>query len=278
LHLLRHLFRGNRGLITCNEIALLPRHRTLAMIRSGVRGAKLHPAALRRLEAIAFRLARGNGSAAVLAPVVAEADRRARWPASKCGSSTNARRPRRRGEFHPNKPRDVVGNSELVGFSAVDRARLFVRRLAFRPRCPSPAGNVYVREEQLTWAGCRLQGAVKYAGHITDSHQVPHPSCAASHRGTGVIWKSRATPACRPRSWRFGLGCSLLYFLGMYQFALLYKPLICWISGYSARMVLGLSREARFTRRMFSQACCPLRPPARIRVGLKRHVAGWNRW
>ena len=145
-------------------------------------------------------------------------------------------------QFHPNK-HEMWLQFELLD-SPRDRARLFVRRL-LPAKLPVAAANVYVPEDQLTWK-MRLQGAVKYAGHIIDRtwYHIRSVPPVIAH---GLIWKSRATrlPAA---FWRL-LGCSLLYFLGMYQFAMLYNLYLLDL-GYREN-VLGLVASA-FTAGCFA--------------------------
>src|SRR5882762_398285 len=160
LHLLRHLFRGNPRPYHVYEIAyFLDTHAGDDSFWSSWR--ETHPAALRRLEAIAFRLARAWFGCR-LAPVVAEAiDELGAgiqvWFEHYAAAPLEAK-------FHPNK-HEMWLQFELLD-SPRERARLFVRRL-LPATLPVAAANVYVPEEQLT-RRMRLQGAVKYAGHIID--------------------------------------------------------------------------------------------------------------
>jgi hypothetical protein len=200
---------------------------------------EIHPPALRRLEAIAFRLARawfGCRLAPVAAEAIDELDAGIQlWFEHYAAAPLEA-------QFHPNKD-ELWLQFELLD-SPRDRARLFLRRL-LPAKLPVAAANVYVPEDQLTWR-MRLRGAVKYAGHVI-SRTWYHTRAVPPVIAHGLIWKSRATrlPAA---FWRL-LGCSLLYFLGMYQFALLYNLYLLDL-GYRVN-VLGLVAAQRAPDQLF---------------------------
>lgn len=231
LHLLRHLFRGNPRPYHIYEIAyFLDTHSTDHSFWNSWR--ETHPPALRRLEAIAFRLARawfGCRLAAAMAEAIDELDAGIQlWFEHYAGAPLEA-------QFHPNK-HEMWLQFELLD-SPRDRARLFVRRL-LPATLPVAAANVYVPDDQLTWR-MRLRGALKYAGHVIDRTWY-HIRAVPPVIAHGLIWKSRSSrlPA---QFWRL-LGCSLLYFLGMYQFALLYNLYLLDL-GYRED-VLGLVASA----------------------------------
>jgi MFS family permease len=254
LHLLRHLFRGTPRPYHVYEIAyFLDTHAADDSFWNSWR--EIHPPALRRLEAIAFELARAWFGCR-LAPVAAEAAGELE-PGIQLWFEHYAAAPLE-AQFHPNKD-ELWLQFELLD-SPRDRARLFLRRL-LPAKLPVAAANVYVPEDQLTWR-MRLQGAIKYAGHVigrTWYHTRAVPPVIAH----GLIWRSRATRLPAP-FWRL-LGCSLLYFLGMYQFALLYNLYLLDL-GYREN-VLGLVASA-FTAGCFAGVL----PAAAVsnRWGLKR--------
>jgi MFS family permease len=119
-------------------------------------------------------------------------------------------------QFHPNK-HEMWLQFELLD-SPRDRARVFARRM-FPASWPAAAQNAFVPESQIT-PRMRLRGAVKYAGHVA-SRSIHHIRAVPPVIGHALIWKSRAWRLPGP-FWRY-LSSSLLYYLGLYQFAVLYN-------------------------------------------------------
>jgi len=231
LHLLRHLFRGNPRPYHVYEIAyFLETQSGNDSFWSSWR--ELHPAPLRRLETIAFRLA-DAWFGCRLPPIVAEEIDRlegglALWFERYAAAPLEA-------QFHPNKD-EMWLHFELLD-SARDRARVFVRRM-LPARLPITADNIYVPANQLTWR-MRLRGAFKYSGYIANRswHHIRAVPPVIVH---GLIWKSRTWRLTAP-FWRF-LACSTLLNLGTFQFFLLYNLYLLDL-GYREN-VLGLIASA----------------------------------
>lgn len=212
LHLLRHLFRGSLRPHPVYEIAyFLQTHGADDSFWSSWRES--HPPQLRRLEAIAFRLAIawfGCRMPAVAAEEVHQlAGGVASWFERYAAAPVEA-------QFHPNK-HEIWLQFELLD-SARSRARVFVRRM-LPVHLPALAQNAFVPEQQITWR-MRANSTVHYASHIAGRvwHHVLAVPPVVIH---GLIWKSSAWRLPGP-FWRY-LSSSLLYYLGLYQFAVLYN-------------------------------------------------------
>ncbi|HXI41808.1 MAG TPA: MFS transporter [Bryobacteraceae bacterium] len=256
LHLLRHVFRGTPRPYHVYEIAyFLDTHAADDSFWNS--WSETHPPALRRLEAIAFRLAR-VWFGCRLAPFAAEAAD-ALAPGIQLWFEHYAAAPLE-AQFHPNKD-ELWLQFELLD-SPGARAHLFVRRL-LPATMPLAAANAYVPDDQLTWR-LRIRGAVNYASHVI-GRALYHVRAVPPVIAHGLLWKSRTSRLPAP-FWRL-LGCSLLYFLGMYQFALLYNLYLLDL-GYREN-VLGLIASA-FTAGCFAGVL----PAAGVanRWGLKRSL------
>lgn len=231
LHLLRHLFRGNVRACNAYEIAYF------FETQSGDdtlwnSWRETHPAALRRLETIAFRLAAHWFGCRLPAVVAEEIDEQpngvTQWFDRYSAAPIEA-------QFHPNK------HEMWLQFELLDSrracARIFARRM-FPVKLPVTADNAYIPEHEITWR-MRLRGARKYARHIC-ARSWHHIRAAPPVMAHGLIWKSRAWQLPAP-FWRY-LSGSLLYYLGLYQFAVLYNLYLLDL-GYRED-VLGLIASA----------------------------------
>jgi len=212
LHMLRHLFRGKLRACHVYELAYF------LETQSGEHSfwnswSATHPAPLRRLQAIAFRMA-GAWFGCHFPSVVAEEidqldDGISLWFERYAAAPLEA-------QFHPNK-HEMWLQFELLG-SRRERARVFIRRM-LPASLPAAPQNTRLPEDQVTWQ-LRLQRAVQYAGHIAD-RSLHHLRAAPPVVLHGVVWQSRTWRLPGP-FWRYLLS-SLLYYLGLYQFAVLYN-------------------------------------------------------
>ena len=254
LHLLRHLFRGNPRPYHVYEIGyfLETQSENDSFWRSW---RETHPAPLRCLEAIAFRLA-AAWFGCRLSPVVEEEidqleDGVSLWFERYAAAPVES-------QFHPNKHEMWLHFALLA--SSRDRARIFVRRM-LPVRLPVTADNVYVPEDQLTWR-MRVRGALNYCGYLAGRswHHIRAVPPVIVH---GLIWKSNTWRLEAP-FWRF-LASSTLLNLGTFQFFLLYNLYLLDL-GYREN-VLGLIAGA-FT----AGSLAGVLPAAALahRYGLKR--------
>ncbi len=231
LHLLRHLFRASVRPSHVYEIAyfLETKCGDDAFWESW---KELHPQPLRRLQAVAFRLA-ATWFGCSLAPVPAEEVERLDgdiplWFERYAAAPMEAR-------FHPNK-HEMWLHFALLD-SPRDRRRIFLRRV-FPASLPGPMEAVYVPGDQVTW-GMRVRGGVKYAAHVA-ARFLHHARALTPAIGHGLIWKSRAWRLPAP-FWRFLASASLVS-LGSFQFLLLYNLYLLDL-GYREN-VLGLIASA----------------------------------
>lgn len=258
LHLLRHLFRASVRPSHVYEIAYF------LETKSGDEAfwntwRELHPAPLRRLEAVAFRLAEAWFGCRT-SPVVREELERLEgdiplWFERYAASPVEA-------QFRPNK------DEMWLHFALIDvpggRRQVFMRRM-FPAGLPARPDAVFKPDYQVTWRW-RLQRAARYGAHLVKRaayHARAWPPVIAH----GLLWKSRRWRLTAP-FWLF-LACSTLLNLGMYQFLLLYNLYLLDL-GYREN-VLGLIAGA-FTAGNLAGVF----PAAALahRYGLKRTIVG----
>lgn len=184
LHVLRHVLTGSVRIFHVYELA--------AMLQARADDApfwdewrRLHPAGLRRLEALSFRLAREwfGGKAALT--VMAELDRlpaaaRAWFDSFAVSPATLP--------FHPNKDHLWLHLTLLES----RRAALAVAARRILPaRLPAAAGDAFVPDEELTWRDW-LRWRLHWVGHTARRaahHARALPSVAVS--GARWWWRTR---------------------------------------------------------------------------------------
>ena len=211
LHLLRHLLRGSARACNVYEIAwFLDRHSGEEQFWN--RWRELHAPELRRLEAIAFRLARA-WFGCPLAPVAEEEvsglpARVEEWFEAFAFSPLES-------QFHPNK--DELWLHLALLDSARDKLAVVKRRLL--PPLPGPVDAVCIPAEQLT-LGRRM---LKYArtARFLARRAVFHTRALAGLLQSGVRWRMRFS-GLSGGYWLF-LGASSFFVLGMFIYVLLYN-------------------------------------------------------
>jgi MFS family permease len=211
LHLLRHLLRGSARACNVYEIAwFLERHSGEAQFWN--RWREIHGPELRRLEAIAFRLAR-EWFGCALGPVAEEEVSRLparvqEWFEAFAFSPLESR-------FHPNK--DELWLHLAMLDSARDKLAVVRRRLL--PQLPGPVDAVCIPDEQLT-VGRRM---LKYArtARFLAGRAVFHTRALAALLQSGVRWRMRSS-GLSGGYWLF-LGASSFFVLGMFIYVLLYN-------------------------------------------------------
>ncbi len=192
LHVLRHLLRGDAGVSHIYELArILERHSSDDSLWNA--WLTWHSPELRRLEAVAFRLAEawfGCETGAVAREAmdslpVATASWFEAFPRAPLGA-----------QFHPNK-HELWLHLSLID-SAVDRWRVARRRL-LPARLPGPVDAVYMPESAMTFAR-RWKRRIRYAGHLVTRarrHAGSLPRTAA-----GALWWVRRRSWSKPKSAR----------------------------------------------------------------------------
>jgi MFS family permease len=211
LHLLRHLLRGSVRACHVYEIAwFLERHSGETEFWN--RWREQHPPELRRLEAIAFRLARAWFGCA-LGPVAEDEvsglpARVEEWFEAFAFSPLES-------EFHPNK--DELWLHLALLDSARDKLAVVRRRLL--PQLPGPVDAVCIPREQLTLRRRML----KYARttRFLAGRAVFHTRALAALLRSGIYWRIRSS-GLSGGYWLF-LGASSFFVLGMFIFVLLYN-------------------------------------------------------
>ena len=211
LHLLRHVLRGSARPCHVYEIAWFLEHHS-GEAQFWNRWRELHAPELRRLEAIAFRLARAWFGCA-LGPVAEEEvsglpARVQEWFEAFAFSPLES-------EFHPNK--DELWLHLALLDSARDKLAVLRRRLL--PQLPGPVDAVFVPERQLT-LGRRI---LKYArtARFLGRRAVFHTRAFAALFRSGVRWRMRSS-GLSGGYWLF-LGASSFFVLGMFIYVLLYN-------------------------------------------------------
>jgi len=211
LHLLRHLLRGSARACHVYEIAWFLEHHA-ADEQFWNRWRELHAPELRRLEAIAFRLARAWFGCA-LGPVGEEEVSRLparvqEWFEAFAFSPLES-------EFHPNK--DELWLHLALLDSARDKLAVVRRRLL--PQLPGPVDAVCIPKEQLT-LGRRM---LKYGrtSRFLAGRAVFHTRALAALLRSGFHWRMRSS-GLSGGYWLF-LGASSFFVLGMFIYVLLYN-------------------------------------------------------
>ena len=211
LHLLRHLLRGSARACNVYEIAwFLERHSGEGQFWN--RWRELHAPELRRLEAIAFRLARAWFGCA-LGPVAEEEVSRLPAPVEEWFEAF-AFSPLE-SPYHPNK--DELWLHLALLDSARDKLAVVRRRLL--PTLPGPVDAVCIPKAQLT-LGRRM---LKYArtARFLAGRAVFHTRAFAALLQSGVRWRMRSS-GLSGGYWLF-LGASSFFVLGMFIYVLLYN-------------------------------------------------------
>jgi MFS family permease len=212
LHLLRHLLRGSVRACHVYEIAwFLERHAGEAALWN--RWRELHAPELRRLEAIAFRLARAWFGCA-LGPVADEEVSRLparveEWFQAFAFSPLES-------EFHPNK--DELWLHLALLDSARDKLAVVRRRVA-PTQLPGPVDAVFVPKERLTLGRRTLKFA--RTARFLGARAVFHTRAFAALIGSGARWRMRSC-GLTGGYWLF-LGASSFFVLGMCIYVLLYN-------------------------------------------------------
>jgi MFS family permease len=211
LHLLRHLLRGSARTCHIYEIAWFLEHHS-GEAEFWNRWRELHAPELRRLEAIAFRLARewfgcalGRMAEEEVSNLPAPAQE---WFEAFAFSPLES-------EFHPNK--DELWLHLALLDSARDKLAVVWRRLL--PQLPGPVDAVCIPKGQLT-LGRRM---LKYArtARFLGRRAVFHARAFATLARSGAGWRMRSS-GLTGGYWLF-LGASSFFVLGMFVYVLLYN-------------------------------------------------------
>jgi len=230
LHMLRHLFRPPLRPLHVYEIAYF-----LETKRGDDafwdRWHNLHSPTLRRLQAVAFRLAESWFGCRIASAPAEEIERLdedvllwfERYAAAPLESW-----------FRPNK-HELWLHLAFVD-SPSDRREVFLRRVF--PSIPRAVEPQYIPDDQITW-GLRIRRGVRYTTYLARRfrHHARSLPPVVAH---GLIWKARTWRLQAP-FWRY-LACSILLNLGAYQFLLLYNLYLLDL-GYREN-VLGLIASA----------------------------------
>ena len=211
LHLLRHLLRGSVRACHVYEIAwFLERHAGDEQFWN--RWRELHAPELRRLEAIAFRLAR-EWFGCALGPAAEEEvsglpERVQEWFEAFVFSPLES-------EYRPNK--DELWLHLALLDSARDKLAVIRRRLL--PQLPGPVDAVRIPDDQLTLG----RRALKYArtARFLAGRAVFHARAFVALFESGVYWRLRFS-GLSGGYWLF-LGASSFFVLGMFIYVLLYN-------------------------------------------------------
>jgi MFS family permease len=212
LHLLRHLFRGSARVNHVYEIArFLETHAENDAFWSDWR--KLQPEPLRRLQAVAFRLAAAWFGCHV-APEVAEEIEHLTgdvptWFENYAASPIEAL-------FHPNKHELWLHLALLDSWR--DSRQILLRKI-FPLTLPAPYSNVFVPDRQITF-GARWKFRFRYAVHLA-SRTVHHARTMPVMLSHAVLWKWRSSGLEAP-FWWFTIAQGI-YGLGFFMFFLLYN-------------------------------------------------------
>ncbi len=211
LHLLRHWLRGSLRPHQVYELAyFLETHAAGDEFWNA--WGETHPALLRRLEAIGFRLASEWFGCRLSA--VAEREVRAlgedvgRWFERYAASPVEAL-------FRPNK--DEVWLHYGLLESAPARRKVLRRRLL--PLRLPPPHEPYVPREPVSWP-VRLRRQAKYAAHVID-RAAHHARALVPTLWRGRFWLRPGAGLGKP-FWRF-LGAASLFNFGAFIFVLLYN-------------------------------------------------------
>jgi predicted MFS family arabinose efflux permease len=212
LHLLRHLFRGSARVNHVYEIArFLETHAENDAFWSDWR--KLQPEPLRRLQAVAFRLAAAWFGCHV-APEAAEQIQRLTgdvptWFENYTASPIEAL-------FYPNK-HELWLHLALLD-SSRDRRKILLRKI-FPLTLPAAYGDVFVPDREITFRA-RWKYRIRYAVHLA-SRTVHHARTMPVMLSHAVQWKWRSSGLEAP-FWWFTIA-QAIYALGVFMFYLLYN-------------------------------------------------------
>lgn len=215
LHLVRHLLRGSLRFSHAYELAWFLHHRA-GDEPFWQEWQALHPDGLRRIEAVAFRLASewfGCGLAEVARhEIVRLPDPVLAWFRRYSWSPVEA--------LHsPNKHELWLHLSLIDSWSAGCRV---VRRRLLPARLPGPVDAVFVPDRELTLR-LRWRKHGRYAQHLAGRvwhHTRVLPSTVLA--GVAWSWLQSAAGQLGPAYWRF-LGAASLFNLGAFIFFLLYN-------------------------------------------------------
>ncbi len=212
LHLLRHLFRPPLRVLHVYEIAYF------LETRSGDdafwnRWLDLHSPRLRRLQAVAFRLAE-SWFGCRIAPQPAEEVARLDsdvllWFERYAAAPIEA-------TYRPNK-HELWLHLALLD-SLRDRRQVFLRRV-FPATLPSHIEAVYLPDDQVTW-GLRIRRKVRYGAYLA-GRAVHHARALPPLIAQGLVWKTRSSGLQAP-FWWFAIG-GAVYAFGLFIFFLLYN-------------------------------------------------------
>ncbi len=226
LHLLRHLFRGS---IHVNHVYEVARFLDTQANNDGFWSTwrNLHPENLRRLQAIAFRLAAKWFGCRLASPAAEEVDRLtgdvAAWFENFAASPVETL-------FHPNK-HELWLHLALLD-SAQDRRKILVRKIL--PFVLPPMFDVFLPAHEITFRIRWIQ-RIRYAFHLA-SRAAHHVRILPALFWHGVRWKWRASGLEAP-FWWFAFG-GAIYAFGLFVFYLLYN-LFLLDPVATRRMLLG---------------------------------------
>jgi len=212
LHLLRHLFHGSARVNHVYETArFLETQAENETFWSTWR--ELHSEPLRRLEAVAFRLAAAWFGCRVAPEAAEEIQRLAgdvpAWFENYSASPIEAL-------FQPNK-HELWLHLALLD-SSRDRRGILLRKIL--PRTLPPAyADVFVPAEEITLR-LRWKHRLRYAGHLA-SRVAHHARTLPVMLWHGVLWKLRSSGLEAPFWWFTVAGA--IYALGFFVFYLLYN-------------------------------------------------------
>ncbi len=212
LHLLRHLFRGSARVNHVYEIA------RFLETQAGddafwTAWQKLHPGPLRRLEAVAFRLAAAWFGCRIAPEAAQDVERLGgdvpAWFETYAASPVETL-------FHPNKHELWLHLALLE--AARDRHKILVRKI-FPLTLPPAYGDVFVPASEITFR-VRVVHRIRYAAHLA-SRTAHHARTLPAMLWHGLLWKLRASQL-EPPFWRF-TAAGAIYALGFFVFYLLYN-------------------------------------------------------
>jgi Uncharacterised nucleotidyltransferase len=212
LHLHRHLFHGNARVNHVYEIArFLETQAENTPFWTGWR--KLHSEPVRRLQAVAFRLAVAWFGCR-FAPEAAEevqhlASDVSAWFEYYAASPLEAL-------FHPNK-HELWLHLALLD-SSRDRRKILFRKI-LPLTLPAPYGDVFVPAREITFR-IRWKHRIRYAVHLA-SRTVHHARTLPVMLWHGLRWRCRASGLEAP-FWWFTIA-QAIYALGFFVFYLLYN-------------------------------------------------------
>lgn len=213
LHLLRHLLRGTMVPYHLYELAWFLEHHAGDAEFWG-HWQRLHSPGLRRLEAVAFRLARewfGCSTGETAAEEMAKLPQPVQeWFTTFAASPLE-------GFFRPNK--DELWLHLALLDSARDKAAVLRRRL-LPVQPPRPGDDSVLLPDELVTSAVRVRRRIAYAGLIA-RRAIYHARSIPAVLRSGFRWKIEAS-GLSSGYWRY-LAASSLFNLGMFVFVLLYN-------------------------------------------------------